>query len=65
MKEYNAKLTDKDGVEWLFEGSIKRQPIWTNKNNAVPRMKYTKSEALKIAKCHAMKGDVPGVELVK
>lgn len=65
MKEFHAKLTDADGIEWLFEGCIKGQPIWTPINFAVPRKKFTKSEALRVAKRHAMPGDVPSVQLVQ
>lgn len=60
-KEYYAKIIDKEGNSWLYEGHVKGLPIWTMEKEAKP-MLLTESEANDIARGFARNGESYGIK---
>lgn len=64
MKKYIAVLVDGTGTQWVFEGWIKENPIWTKRESADPKL-MSEAEAWEIATSHAMLDETPKVILVE
>lgn len=60
-KEFFAKIIDKEGNTWLYEGEVKDFPIWTMEKESKPLL-LTESEAYDVARNHAKQGEAFGVK---
>jgi hypothetical protein len=60
-KEFYAKIIDKEGNTWLFEGHFKGLPIWTMENESKPLL-LTEWEAFEVAMIHAKDKESFGVK---
>ena len=65
MKKYIAALVDGVGTQWVFEGWVRENPIWTKRENSDPKLMSSEAEAWEIATDHAMLDETPKVILVE
>jgi hypothetical protein len=64
MSKYIAALVDGAGTTWVFEGWIRENPIWTKRENAIPKV-MSESEAWEIATDHALHNEIPRIIVVE
>ena len=56
MKNYIVKIIDKSGIEWVYEGKVNGECIFTKRDDAVPSY-VSMAEAQYIAEENVTKGE--------
>jgi hypothetical protein len=64
MKKYKASIIDRFGKEWVFEGVLKGNPMWTPANKSRPKP-LTEVEAYNTAMGESTEDETPKVSLLK